>query len=73
MTAAARLTAAGLPEGTIVVDDLRGIVWYANAQPGDEDRWTSTEYGGEIADSVVEWALRHGATVVRHGDGEDTR
>jgi hypothetical protein len=64
-------SAADLPEGSVVVDDVRGIAWYANADPGEEDRWDATGEKGCCVDSTVDWALQHGATVLRHGDGTE--
>jgi hypothetical protein len=59
------IRAANLPDGSIVVDDLKGIVYYA---AGDgPHRWFKTD-DGENADSVVDYAIDHGATVVRVGD-----
>jgi hypothetical protein len=59
--------AADLPAGSVIVDDLRGIVWYANGAPGEEDRWDAA--GSEVRsdDSAIDWALRHGAVVLRAG------
>jgi hypothetical protein len=58
-------TAGDLPDGSIVVDDLKGIVYYAG---GDgTHRWFRAS-DGEYADSVVDYAIKHGATVVRAGD-----
>lgn len=59
------LTAADLPDGSIVVDDLKGVAYYAGGE-GDH-RWFKTA-DGKHADSVVDYAIRHGATVARIGD-----
>jgi len=62
----ADLTAASLPGGSVVVDDLKGTAFYAAGDPGTENRWS--EALTERADSTVDYALRHGAHVVRVGD-----
>lgn len=61
------LRAADLPAGSVVVDDLRGLAWYANADPGEVDRWDETGAKGCVQDSAIDWALQHGATVWRIG------
>jgi hypothetical protein len=63
--------AADLPDDSVVLDDLRGIAWYANGAPGEEDRWDAT--GSEVRsdDSAVDWALAHGAEVLRVGTGRE--
>jgi hypothetical protein len=63
-----RITAANLPSGSIVVDDLKGVAYYAVGEPGEDYRWHETMY--ETTDSTVDYALRHGAEVVRAGDGD---
>jgi hypothetical protein len=63
----ARPAVADLPSGSIVVDDLKGVAYYAAGEPGEAYRWYETMY--ETTDSTVDYALRHGAEVVRVGDG----
>ncbi|MCW6003824.1 hypothetical protein K1W54_04405 [Micromonospora sp. CPCC 205371] len=59
------IRAADLPDGSIVVDDLKGIIYYAG---GDRPhRWFKTD-NGENGDSTVDYVLQHGGTVVRVGD-----
>lgn len=61
--------AADLPEGSVVLDDRRGIVWYAIGDPAGKDRWDAT--GTEVTsnDGAIDWALRHGAVILRVGEG----
>jgi hypothetical protein len=63
-----RITAANLPSGSIVVDDLKGVAYYAAGEPGEAYRWEKTNVAGD--DSMVDYALRLGAEVVRVGDGD---
>lgn len=66
------IRAAELPEGSVVVDDMRGIAFYAFTAPGDlADRWIVTAEAGCVLDSAVDFALRHGAKVLRVGTGEE--
>lgn len=59
-------SAASLPGGSVVVDDLKGIAFYAVGDPGEDDRWVETT--AERSDLAVDYALRHGGEVVRVGD-----
>ncbi|MEU0078482.1 hypothetical protein ABZY58_11350 [Micromonospora tulbaghiae] len=64
-------SAAHLPGGSVVVDDFKGKAFYAVGDPGEPDRWVETT--AERADSTVDYALRHGAEVVRVGDNRPAR
>jgi hypothetical protein len=62
--------AADLPVGSVVADDRSRIAWYATGRPGEyDDRWDATGSSVTSPDSSIDWALRHGATVLRVGDG----
>lgn len=65
------INAAGLPDGTVVVDDLRGLAWYAGP-PGTDARWTVTGTGdlNPVTDHDLHGALLHGAEVLRYGGPE---
>lgn len=65
---AEQVQAAELPSGTVVVDDLKGVAFYAEAEPGEPERWGKTSTGE--SDLTVDYMLRHGAQVVRVGDGQ---
>lgn len=64
---AAYRRAEDLPAGSVVVDDLRWLAWYANADPGEVDRWDETGAKACVQDSTIDWALQHGAKVLRVG------
>lgn len=69
--AVGEIRAADLPEGSVVVDDMRGIAFYAFTNPGDlPDRWTG-DGEGCVLDSAVDFALRNGGKVLRHGYGQE--
>jgi hypothetical protein len=68
MTMADQIPVADLPSGTIIADDLKGVAYYAVGEPGEDYRWHETM--NETTDSTVDYALRHGAEVVRVGDGD---
>lgn len=70
MTAIPR--AADLPDGSIVVDDLRGLAWYAH-KPATPRRWTVTGVGTlrAVGDHEVDAAIGHGAELLRYGGPEN--
>ncbi len=72
MTASPR--AADLPDGSIVVDDLRGLAWYAD-KSATPRRWRVTGVGTlrAVADHEVDAAIGHGAELLRYGGPETAR
>jgi hypothetical protein len=62
--------AADLPDGSVVVDDQRGLAWYAGPQYSDA-RWIVTGIGhlNPVTDHEVDGAMAYGAEVLRYGDG----
>jgi hypothetical protein len=63
-----RPAVADLPSGSIIADDLKGVAYYAAGEPGEAYRWEKADVACD--DSIVDYALRHGAEVVRVGDGD---
>lgn len=65
--------AADLPEGSVVIDDNRHLVWTATPPPSrpESGRWTVSGSPSRITDRQVDAALLHTAVVLRHGYGDE--
>lgn len=70
MTAVPR--AADLPYMSVVVDDRRGLAWYAGPR-GVPGRWSCTGVGKlrAVEDDEIDAAVLYGAVVLRVGDGTE--
>ncbi len=64
-----RIEAADLPEGTVVVDDDRHLVWIATPRPSrpESGRWTVSGSPSRITDKEITAALLYTARVLREG------
>jgi len=62
------IKAANLPEGSIVVDDDRHLVWIAVQRPsGAYARWSVSGSAAYITDREIDAAMSYTARVLRVG------
>lgn len=60
--------AANLPDGSIVVDDDRHLVWIAVPRPSSAyGRWSVSGSDAYITDKVIDAAMGYTARVLREG------
>ena len=62
------MNAADLPEGSVVVDDNRHLVWIACPRPSAAyGRWSVSGSPTYITDREIDAAMEHTARVLREG------
>lgn len=62
------IKAADLPDGSVVVDDNRLLVWICVPRPnGSYGRWSVSGSAAYITDREIDAAMLHTAVVLREG------